>query len=125
MNHPLSIALIGNPNCGKTALFNRLTGSHQKVANYAGVTVERKEGSLTTEAGRQFHIIDLPGIYSLTPLSQDEEITRSALIDKTRDIPIDSGLVFVARCNESEKKPETEHRCHSIGLSHCSRIEYD
>lgn len=78
MNHPLSIALIGNPNCGKTALFNRLTGSHQKVANYAGVTVERKEGSLTTEAGRQFHIIDLPGIYSLTPLSQDEEITRSA-----------------------------------------------
>ena len=95
MNHPLSIALIGNPNCGKTALFNRLTGSHQKDANYAGVTVERKEGSLTTEAGRQFHIIDLPGIYSLTPLSQDEEITRSALIDKTRDIPIDL-VVFVA-----------------------------
>lgn len=95
MNHPLSIALIGNPNCGKTALFNRLTGSHQKVANYAGVTVERKEGSLTTEAGRQFHIIDLPGIYSLTPLSQDEEITRSALIDKTKDIPIDL-VVFVA-----------------------------
>ena len=95
MNRPLSIALIGNPNCGKTALFNRLTGSHQKVANYAGVTVERKEGSLTTEAGRQFHIIDLPGIYSLTPLSQDEEITRSALVDKTKDIPIDL-VVFVA-----------------------------
>ncbi len=95
MNHPLSIALIGNPNCGKTALFNRLTGSHQKVANYAGVTVERKEGSLTTGAGRQFHIIDLPGIYSLTPLSHDEEITRSALIDKTKDIPIDL-VVFVA-----------------------------
>ncbi len=95
MNHPLSIALIGNPNCGKTALFNRLTGSHQKVANYAGVTVERKEGSLTTEAGRQFHIIDLPGIYSLTPLSQDEEITRNALIDRTKDIPIDL-VVFVA-----------------------------
>lgn len=95
MNPPLSIALIGNPNCGKTALFNRLTGSHQKVANYAGVTVERKEGSLTTGAGRRFHIIDLPGIYSLTPLSQDEEITRSALIDKTKDIPIDL-VVFVA-----------------------------
>lgn len=95
MNHPLSIALIGNPNCGKTALFNRLTGSHQKVANYTGVTVERKEGSLTTEAGRQFHIIDLPGIYSLTPLSQDEEITRSALIDKTNDTSIDL-VVFVA-----------------------------
>lgn len=95
MNPPLSIALIGNPNSGKTALFNRLTGSHQKVANYAGVTVERKEGSLTTEAGRQFHIIDLPGIYSLIPLSQDEEITRSALIDKTKDIPIDL-VVFVA-----------------------------
>ena len=82
-NVPLhSIALVGNPNSGKTALFNRLTGSHQKVANYAGVTVERKEGKMTTDAGQQLHVIDLPGIYSLTPLTKDEEVTQTALLDK-------------------------------------------
>ncbi len=55
------IALVGNPNCGKTALFNVLTGSRQKVANYAGVTVERKEGSLLNSSGRRVRILDLPG----------------------------------------------------------------
>ena len=90
-----SIALVGNPNSGKTALFNRLTGSHQKVANYAGVTVERKEGDMKTDNGQRFHIIDLPGIYSLTPLTQDEEITRKALLEKTDDTPIDL-IVYVA-----------------------------
>ncbi|WP_139116388.1 FeoB small GTPase domain-containing protein, partial [Salmonella enterica] len=59
------MALVGNPNSGKTALFNALTGSRQKVANYAGVTVERKEGVLTTPAGRQMRVLDLPGTYSL------------------------------------------------------------
>lgn len=63
----LRIALVGNPNCGKTALFNRLTGSRQKVANYAGVTVERKEGFFTSPAGRTVRILDLPGAYSLHP----------------------------------------------------------
>ncbi|NDU86349.1 MAG: ferrous iron transporter B [Ferrovum sp.] len=73
-------ALVGAPNCGKTALFNRLTGSHQKVANYAGVTVERKEGSLTVPSGKRIQIIDLPGAYSLTPTSLDESITRRAVL---------------------------------------------
>ena len=58
---PARVALVGNPNSGKTALFNALTGSRQKVANYAGVTVERKEGSATTTAGRVLSILDLPG----------------------------------------------------------------
>ena len=58
------LALVGNPNCGKTALFNRLTGSQQKVANYAGVTVERKEGRLLSAAGRALRLLDLPGTYS-------------------------------------------------------------
>ena len=58
---PPLIALLGNPNCGKTALFNRLTGSRQKVANYAGVTIERKEGSFTSPAGQAFRVLDLPG----------------------------------------------------------------
>ena len=73
-------ALVGAPNCGKTALFNRLTGSHQKVANYAGVTVEKKEGGLTSPSGRRIQIIDLPGAYSLTPTSLDESITRRAVL---------------------------------------------
>ena len=73
-------ALVGAPNCGKTALFNRLTGSHQKVANYAGVTVEKKEGGLTSPSGKRFQIIDLPGAYSLTPTSLDESITRRAVL---------------------------------------------
>ena len=72
----LRIALVGNPNCGKTALFNRLTGSRQKVANYAGVTVERKEGRFVGASGRVFHLLDLPGAYSLDAASPDETITR-------------------------------------------------
>ena len=72
----LRIALVGNPNCGKTALFNQLTGGRQKVANYAGVTVERKEGRFTAPSGRVLHILDLPGTYSLEANSPDEQITR-------------------------------------------------
>jgi len=73
---PLRLALLGNPNCGKTALFNLLTGSRQKVANYAGVTVERKEGRLLSPAGHSYAVLDLPGAYSLSPASLDEAITR-------------------------------------------------
>jgi len=72
----IRIALLGNPNCGKTALFNRLTGSRQKVANYAGVTVERKEGHFEAPSGRRFRVLDLPGAYSLDAASPDEVITR-------------------------------------------------
>jgi ferrous iron transport protein B len=78
----LRLALVGVPNCGKTALFNRLTGGHQKVANYAGVTVERKEGRFTGASGRTYRILDLPGTYSLTPTSLDEAITRDAVLGR-------------------------------------------
>ena len=78
----LRLALVGVPNSGKTALFNRLTGSHQKVANYAGVTVERKEGRFTGASGRVYRILDLPGTYSLTPTSLDEAITRDAVLGR-------------------------------------------
>ena len=73
---PMRLALLGNPNSGKTALFNQLTGSRQKVANYAGVTVERKEGRLHSPGGHTYAVLDLPGAYSLTPASLDEAITR-------------------------------------------------
>jgi len=75
----LRIALVGNPNCGKTALFNQLTGGRQKVANYAGVTVERKEGRFTAPSGRVLQILDLPGTYSFDATSPDEQITRDVL----------------------------------------------
>jgi ferrous iron transport protein B len=75
----LRIALVGNPNCGKTALFNQLTGGRQKVANYAGVTVERKEGRFIAPSGRVMQILDLPGTYSFDAASPDEQITRDVL----------------------------------------------
>ncbi len=77
-----TVALVGNPNCGKTALFNALTGSRQKVANYPGVTVEKKQGRLTTPGGRSIQLLDLPGTYSLRARSPDEEITRDAVLGK-------------------------------------------
>jgi len=73
------VALVGNPNCGKTALFNRLTGSHQKVANYAGATVEKKEGRLPMPGGGSLRVLDLPGVYSLYPRSDDERVTCAVL----------------------------------------------
>ncbi len=80
----LHIALVGNPNCGKTALFNRLTGSRQKVANYAGVTVERKEGHFTDAQGRVVRVLDLPGTYSLAATSPDEAITRDVCLGRMK-----------------------------------------
>ena len=77
------VALVGNPNCGKTALFNLLTGSRQKVANYAGATVERKEGRLLGSA-RPLRVLDLPGAYSLHPRSPDERITCDVLAGRAR-----------------------------------------
>jgi ferrous iron transport protein B len=74
------IALVGNPNCGKTALFNLLTGARQKVANYAGVTVERKEGRTRLADGRIVSVIDLPGAYGLNPTSADEAVTRDVVL---------------------------------------------
>ena len=76
------IALVGNPNSGKTALFNALTGAHQKVANYAGVTVERKEGLIRATSGRTLSVLDLPGTYSLRARSPDEEVTRDAVLGR-------------------------------------------
>jgi ferrous iron transport protein B len=79
----LSLSLVGVPNCGKTALFNRLTGSRQKVANYPGVTVERKEGRfLGRSSGRAYRLLDLPGAYSLQPTTLDEAITRDIVLGR-------------------------------------------
>lgn len=93
---PPRIALVGAPNCGKTALFNALTGSRQKVANYAGVTVERKEGLFVSPAGTRVKVIDLPGTYSLRARSPDEAVTRDVVLGRMEGEPIPDALVFVA-----------------------------
>ena len=81
------LALVGNPNSGKTTIFNAITGLHQKVANYPGVTVERKEGRFTDPDGRRWVAIDLPGSYSLSPRTLDEAITRDVLLGRRQDTP--------------------------------------
>ncbi len=92
---PLRIALVGVPNCGKTALFNRLTGSRQKVANYPGVTVERREGERAAADGRTLRVLDLPGTYSLNPTTLDEAITRDVLLGRLADAPTPDLVVCV------------------------------
>ena len=92
----LSVSLVGVPNCGKTALFNRLTGSRQKVANYPGVTVERKEGRLTgPRTGRTFRVVDLPGAYSLEPATLDEAIARDVVLGRHASEPAPDLLICV------------------------------
>jgi ferrous iron transport protein B len=78
----MRLALVGVPNCGKSSLFNALTGSRQKTGNYPGVTVERRSGQLVTEDGRRIEVVDLPGTYSLDPSSPDQEITRDVLLGR-------------------------------------------
>ena len=97
---PWNVALVGNPNCGKTALFNLLTGARQKVANYAGVTVERKVGMVHLSGGQVVSVIDLPGVYSLNPASIDEEVTL-AVIEGRRpgEAPLDAIVAVVDATN--------------------------
>ena len=92
---PLNLSLVGTPNSGKTALFNALTGSRQRSANYPGVTVERKSGAFMTPAGRSVAIVDLPGTYSLRGRSPDEEITRDVVLG-VRDEAAPDCIVCVA-----------------------------
>src|SRR5580698_96 len=93
---PLRVALAGVPNCGKTALFNALTGARQKVANYAGVTVERKEGVHTAPDGARLTILDLPGTYSLRARSPDEAVTRDAVLGRLAGEALPDVIICVA-----------------------------
>ncbi|WP_439532218.1 ferrous iron transporter B [Polymorphobacter sp.] len=94
------IALVGNPNAGKTSLFNALTGSRQKVGNYPGVTVERKSGRLALADGRMAELIDLPGTYSLAPRSPDEAVTRDAILGRLKgERPINAIIAVIDATN--------------------------
>jgi ferrous iron transport protein B len=97
---PSYIALVGNPNCGKTALFNLLTGAHQKVANYAGVTVERKLGTTELADGHTLTVVDLPGTYSLNPTTADESVTHDVLMGlRAGEAPPDAIIAVVDATN--------------------------
>ena len=90
---PYRVALVGNPNCGKSSLFNALTGLKQKIANYAGATVERRTGPL--RGHEEIELIDLPGSYSLSPKSPDEEVTKAVLEGKLEGENLPDLLVYV------------------------------
>ncbi|WP_150292948.1 ferrous iron transporter B [Sphingobium estronivorans] len=89
------IALVGNPNAGKSALFNALTGARQKLGNYPGVTVERKAGRFSLSDGRPIELVDLPGTYSLNPTSPDEQVTRDVILGKQQGERLPDALVVV------------------------------
>ena len=95
MNPTALVALAGNPNAGKSALFNALTGARQKVGNYPGVTVERKSGRMTLADGRPVEMLDLPGTYSLEPSSPDEAVTHDVLLGKQPGERLPSALLIV------------------------------
>ncbi|HEY6916721.1 MAG TPA: ferrous iron transporter B [Allosphingosinicella sp.] len=89
------VAVVGNPNAGKSALFNMLTGARQKVGNYPGVTVERKSGRLSLSDGRPVELVDLPGAYSLDPTSPDEAVTRDVLFGRQQGERVPDALLIV------------------------------
>ncbi|MFM5917700.1 MAG: ferrous iron transporter B [Novosphingobium sp.] len=103
MTQPRSAALVGNPNAGKSALFNALTGARQKIANYPGVTVERKAGRLVLPSGEPVALTDLPGSYSLTPTSPDEEVTRKVILGEFPGEPAPQVLVVVLDASNLEQ----------------------
>ena len=106
----MTIALVGSPNCGKTALFNRLTGAQQKVANYAGVTVERKEGRLNLPKRGPVRLVDLPGLYSFKTLGEDERVTHDYMC---------------RRCHQFETAPAFGHGGFKPGSTDCDGAQYD
>ena len=109
-------ALVGNPNCGKTTVFNALTGLRQKVGNYPGVTVEKKEGRLRLPGGGAASLIDLPGLYSLTPRSPDEAIARDVLLGHRPDVAQPEGIIHVVDAANLERNLYLTSQVLDLGL---------
>lgn len=108
-------ALVGNPNCGKSTLFNALTGLKQKVGNYPGVTVERKVGTAYTQHGQPLTIIDLPGTYSLAARSPDEAVTRDVLLGRRTDTAMPDRIVCVVDATNLERNLYLVHQILDLG----------
>ena len=94
-NPPRTVALVGPPNCGKSTLFTRLTGLRQKTANYPGVTVEQHTGKVRLPDGHEVLLVDLPGVYSLTPVSEDERVTHDALAGLVPSLPPPDAVLLI------------------------------
>ncbi|NBD38736.1 MAG: ferrous iron transport protein B, partial [Verrucomicrobia bacterium] len=110
------IALVGNPNSGKTTLFNALTGLRQKVGNYPGVTVEWKEGIAWTQHGKQLRVLDLPGSYSLNARSPDEEILVEALLGRTTVLPDPTAVICCVDASNLERNLYLATQVIELGL---------
>ena len=108
-------AMVGNPNCGKTTLFNALTGLRQKVGNYPGVTVEKKIGEAFSQHGRLLKIIDLPGAYSLAARSPDEAVTRDVLLGRRSDTPQPDRIICVLDAANLERNLYLVHQILDLG----------
>ena len=98
----LTIALLGNPNCGKSTVFNQLTGLRQKIGNFPGVTVDKKLGQLTLDNGQVATLIDLPGTYNLYPTSQDERVVLNVLANPASEYYPDA-ILYIADVTQLEK----------------------
>jgi len=108
-------AMVGNPNCGKTTLFNALTGLRQKVGNYPGVTIEKKIGEAFSQHGRPMKIIDLPGAYSLAARSPDEAVTRDVLLGRRADTPQPDRIICVLDASNLERNLYLVHQILDLG----------
>ena len=108
-------AMVGNPNCGKTTLFNALTGLRQKVGNYPGVTVEKKMGEAYSQHGKPMWVIDLPGAYSLAARSPDEAVTRDVLLGRRTDTPQPDRIICVLDATNLERNLYLAHQILDLG----------
>src|SRR3954467_8431334 len=108
-------ALVGNPNCGKSTLFNALTGLKQKVGNYPGVTVEKKIGETYSQHGHATKIIDLPGAYSLAARSPDEAVLRDVLLGRRTDTPQPDRIICIADATNLERNLYLVHQILDLG----------
>jgi ferrous iron transport protein B len=108
-------ALVGNPNCGKSTLFNALTGLKQKIGNYPGVTVEKKTGTAYTQHGHPLTLIDLPGAYSLAARSPDEAVTRDVLLGRRADTPLPDRVLCIVDATNLERNLYLVHQVLDLG----------
>ena len=104
------IALVGPPNCGKSTLFNHLTGMRQKVANYPGVTVEKRTGVARMPGGSEVELVDLPGVYSMAPQSEDERISHDVLLGKADGLRRPDGVVIILDSTNLGRGPQAGRR---------------
>src|SRR5580658_596020 len=108
-------AIVGNPNCGKSTLFNALTGLKQKVGNYPGVTVEKKIGTAYSQHGQPLTVIDLPGAYSLAARSPDEAVTRDVLLGRRSDTPVPDRILCIVDATNLERNLYLVHQILDLG----------